>query len=348
MSEKICLTSFSHGGGCGCKIAPSLLREMLADAPAATAFTDLLVGTESSDDAAVYRLNDSQAIIATTDFFTPIVDDPFDFGRIAATNALSDVYAMGGRPILALAIVGMPVNTLPVAVIRRILEGGEEVCRRANIPIAGGHSIDTPEPIYGLAALGLVHPNEVKRNDRALNGDALVLGKALGVGILSAALKKGALDASGYDEMIASTTQLNTAGETLAKTAGVHAITDVTGFGLIGHLLGMCRGSRLAAEVEWKRMPVLPAALALAQEGFATGASTRNWKSYENEVELAPEISPWQQNLLTDPQTSGGLLVACARDAVPDVIAIFKQQGFSYAAEIGRLAATSTPRVVVR
>lgn len=321
---------------------------MLADAPAASAFADLLVGTESSDDAAVYRLNDSQAIIATTDFFTPIVDDPFDFGRIAATNALSDVYAMGGRPILALAIVGMPVNTLPVAVIRRVLEGGEDTCRRANIPIAGGHSIDTPEPIYGLAALGLVHPDEVKRNDRAQAGDVLVLGKALGVGILGAALKKGALDARGYEEMIASTTQLNTPGEMLAKMSGVHAITDVTGFGLLGHLLGICRGSGLSAQLEWKCLPVLESAAQLAQQNFATGASSRNWSSYQNEAELSLDILPWQKNLLTDPQTSGGLLVACKRDTVADVIAIFKRQGFGNATEIGRLTLDSTPRVVVR
>lgn len=347
-ADKIKLTEFSHGGGCGCKIAPSLLREMLAVEPSATAFADLLVGTESSDDAAVYRLNNSQAIIATTDFFTPIVDDPYDFGRIAATNALSDVYAMGGKPILALAIVGMPINMLPVEVIRRILEGGEEVCRSAGIPVAGGHSIDTPEPIYGLAALGVVHPDQVKRNDRAHDGDVLVLGKALGVGILSAALKKGALDASGYDEMLASTTQLNTAGETLARLAGVRALTDVTGFGLLGHLLGICRGSRLKAEIEWKRLPILPAALTLARAGFATGASGRNWASYQSEVELGPAIADWQKNLLTDPQTSGGLLVACEPSTVSDVIAIFKQQGFTYVAEIGKLAAAQAPNVVVR
>ncbi len=318
---------------------------MVASAP--SAFSDLLVGTESADDAAVYRLNDSQAIIATTDFFTPIVDDPYDFGRIAATNALSDVYAMGGKPILALAIVGMPINALPVEAIRRILEGGEEVCREANIPIAGGHSIDTPEPIYGLAALGLVHPGQVKRNDSAKDGDALVLGKPLGVGILSAALKKGVLDPKGYGEMLASTTQLNTAGEALAQLEGVHAMTDVTGFGLLGHLLGICRGSKLSAELEWKRLPVLATASILAREGFATGASERNWASYENEVELGPAISEWQKNLLTDPQTSGGLLVACERSIVRDVIGIFKQQGFGFAAEIGALA-KSQPKVAVR
>ncbi len=320
---------------------------MLAAAPAATPFDNLLVGTESADDAAVYRLNDTQAVIATTDFFTPIVDDPFDFGRIAATNALSDVYAMGGKPILALAIVGMPINALPVEVIRRILEGGQTVCRNAGIPIAGGHSIDTPEPIYGLAALGVVHPDEVKRNDRARAGDVLVLGKPLGIGVLSAALKKNALDAAGYDEMIASTTQLNIPGEALARIAGVHAMTDITGFGLLGHLLGMCRGSGVAAEIEWRRLPIIRSAGKLAQQSFVTGASARNWASYEGEVDLAASVSVWQKNLLTDPQTSGGLLVACTRNAAHDVLAIFKRQGFSYASEIGSLI-DAPPRVFVR
>jgi selenide,water dikinase len=341
------LTAFSHGGGCGCKIAPALLREMLAGAPLSAACDDLLVGTESADDAAVYRLNDSQAVIATTDFFTPIVDDPFDFGRIAATNALSDIYAMGGKPILALAIVGMPVNSLPLDVIRKILAGGEAVCESAGIPIAGGHSIDTPEPIYGLAALGLARPDEVKRNDRAQAEDILILGKALGVGILSAALKKSVLDAGGYEEMIATTTQLNTPGADLAKMTYVHAMTDVTGFGLIGHLLGMCRASGVAAEIDWERLPILPSALSLAQQGLVTGASARNWASFEPEVKLPPAILPWQKNVLTDPQTSGGLLVACAPEAARDVMAIFGKQGFGYAAEIGRLKSAAA-KVEVR
>src|SRR5512145_2241175 len=240
--EKIRLTEFSHGGGCGCKIAPAVLSEILAAAPKGSVFSQLLVGTETADDAAVYELNETQALVATTDFFTPVVDDPYDFGRIAATNAISDVYAMGARPIMALALVGMPLEKLPVSVIRRVLEGGESVCAKVGIPIAGGHSIDTLEPIYGLVALGLVHPDRVKRNDRAQAGDALVLGKPLGVGILSAALKKGMLSAAGYGEMLAATTKLNTPGARLAELAGVHAMTDVTGFGLAGHLLEICRG----------------------------------------------------------------------------------------------------------
>ncbi len=333
------LTQFSHGGGCGCKIAPAVLSEILAKSPLTQLHPDLLVGTESSDDAAVYRINDSQAIVATTDFFMPIVDDPYDFGRIAATNAISDVYAMGGRPFLALAIVGMPIDKLPVETIQQILAGGAAVCRQAGIPIAGGHSIDAPEPIYGLVALGLVHPDRVKRNDRARPGDVLVLGKSLGVGILSAALKKGKLSEAGYREMLETTTQLNTAGADLAELPEVHALTDVTGFGLLGHLLEIARGSRVGAELDFDSVPVLPAALDLAREGYATGASERNWNSYGGSVALPADFPGWKANLLTDPQTSGGLLAACAPEAVPDVMRIFTEHGFAGATVIGRMVA---------
>jgi selenide,water dikinase len=286
--EKVRLTQFSHGGGCGCKIAPGLLAELLAKSGASTLFPDLLVGTETSDDAAVYRLNDQQAIVATTDFFMPIVDDAFDFGRIAATNAISDVYAMGGKPILALAIVGMPINKLPVATMQDILAGGAAVCRDAGIPIAGGHSIDSPEPIYGLVALGLVHPDKVRRNSSAQAGDVLILGKGLGVGILSAALKKGELSEAGYAEMIATTTQLNRVGADLAELPAVHAITDVTGFGLLGHTLEICRGSKLTANLHASQLPVLPQALPWAQAGYGPGAIERNWASYGQDVDVAP------------------------------------------------------------
>jgi selenide,water dikinase len=343
---EIKLTHYAHGGGCGCKIAPSVLNEIVSAFPARSMFPDLLVGIESSDDAAVYRLNENQALIATTDFFMPVVDDPYDFGRIAATNALSDVYAMGGKPILALAIVGMPVDKLPVEVIRSILAGGEAVCHDAGIPIAGGHSIDSPEPIYGLIALGLVHPDKVKRNDTGRAGDVLILGKRLGIGILSAALKKGALSEAGYREMVASATQLNTPGADLAEMAEVHAVTDVTGFGLLGHLLGMCRGANLAARVRFADLPLLPSALELVQQGYSTGASNRNWASYAAEVALPPDMPEWQMKLLTDPQTSGGLLVACAPEAAPDVIALFKQRGFPFAREIGHLTDLDSARLV--
>ena len=333
------LTAFSHGGGCGCKIAPALLSEILSQSAIGKTWPDLLVGTESSDDAAVYRLNDTQALIATTDFFMPIVDDPYDFGRIAATNALSDIYAMGGRPILALAIVGMPIEKLPVAVIQRILAGGEAVCTQAGIPIAGGHSIDSPEPIYGLVGLGLVHPNKVKRNDTARAGDALIIGKALGVGIMSAALKKGKLSQQGYRQMLDSATQLNTAGVALADMDGVHALTDVTGYGLLGHLLEICRGSRVGAEIHFDALPIFPAAMDLAKQGFGPGAIERNWTSYGKQVVLPQAMPEWQKKLLCDPQTSGGLLVACSEDAVPKVLEVFRRQGFNYAARIGSMTA---------
>ena len=338
-SELVRLSQFSHGGGCGCKIAPAVLSDILSQTPLRAMPAALLVGIESSDDAAVYKLNETQAVVATTDFFTPIVDDPYDFGRIAATNAISDIYAMGGRPIFALAIVGMPLDKLPVEVIRKIIAGGESICAAAGIPIAGGHSIDTLEPIYGLVALGLVHPDRVKRNDRARAGDALVLGKPLGVGILSAALKKGALSADGYAGMIAITTQLNTPGIRLAELAGVHALTDVTGFGLAGHLLEICRGSKLGARVRFDDLPLIAEAKRWVEQGTSTGASGRNWAGYGPEVQLPAGFPKWKQDLLTDPQTSGGLLVACAPGAVDEVIAEFRRDGFAEARRIGEMIA---------
>jgi selenide,water dikinase len=343
--QEIKLTQFSHGGGCGCKIAPAILTEILAGSSLSASVStflppaDLLVGTETSDDAAVYRLNESQAIVATTDFFTPIVDDPWDFGRIAATNALSDVYAMGAKPILALAVVGMPLDKLPVDVIRRILEGGKSVCDAAGIPIAGGHSIDVLEPIYGLIALGVVHPDKVKKNSAAQAGDVLILGKPLGVGVLSAALKKNLLSADGYAQMIAHTTRLNTPGLKLSDMPGVHALTDVTGFGLAGHLLEICRGSKLSASVRFDDLPLIADAVNFAKEGISTGASTRNWTSYGKDVEHPAQWPEWRQKLVTDPQTSGGLLVACAPDTVAEVLALFQSEGFAEARVIGELAA---------
>ena len=345
MSE-IKLTQYSHGGGCGCKIAPGLLAEILGQLSSRSSFPNLLVGTETSDDAAVWRLNDTQAIVATTDFFMPIVDDPYDFGRIAATNAISDIYAMGAQPLFALAIVGMPVDKLPVAAIRGILSGGEAVCAVAGIPIAGGHSIDAPEPIYGLVVLGLVHPDQVKRNNRAQPGDRLILGKGLGIGVMSAALKKGQLDAAGYQAMLHSTTQLNTPGVPLAALEAVHAVTDVTGFGLLGHLLEVCRGSALGARLAWEKLPWLAGVLQLAQQGFTPGAAERNWASYGAQVDLKPGLAEWQRKLLCDPQTSGGLLVACSPGSAPQVLHLFLQMGFEHACEIGAMTATA-PRVLV-
>ena len=343
---EIKLTQLSHGGGCGCKIAPALLQQILGKAKEKLPFANLLVGTETSDDAAVYRLNDQQAVIATTDFFMPIVDDPFDFGRIAATNALSDVYAMGGTPIMALAIVGMPIDKLPVETIRAILQGGEAVCEAAGIPLAGGHSIDSVEPIYGLVAIGIVHPDQLKKNSGARAGDKLILGKGLGVGVLAAALKKGALSAGGYAQMIATTTQLNTVGSALSGLNAVHALTDVTGFGLLGHLLEMCRGSGLAAGLKFEQVPVLSEALPLVQQGYGPGAIDRNLASYEHEVDFAAHLESWQQRLLADAQTSGGLLVAVAPQAADEVLAIFRRSGFEQAAVIGEMR-QGAPRVSV-
>jgi selenide, water dikinase len=349
MNEKgitVPLTSLSHGGGCGCKLAPALLEQIIARSGSRGLIgPDLLVGIETSDDAAVYRISEDQAIVATTDFFMPIVDDPFDFGAIAATNAISDVYAMGGTPLFALAVVAMPIDKLPVDTIRRILEGGEWVCQRAGIPVAGGHSVDSVEAIYGLVAIGLVNPRHVKRNADAKPGDTIILGKALGVGLYGAAVKKQQITDAQYRELIASTTQLNTPGMVLARLPGVHALTDVTGFGLLGHLLEVCRGSGVRAHVRWNAVPLLTDARTLASAGFVTGGSARNWKGYGSLVDLMTHGAV-EQAILTDPQTSGGLLVACAPETVDDVLECFRREGFQRAAVIGEIE-PGTPGVVV-
>jgi selenide,water dikinase len=343
------LTSLSHGGGCGCKIAPGVLADILKNQVRMPIPPQLLVGIETADDAAVYQLNDEQALVATTDFFMPIVDDPYDFGRIAATNAISDVYAMGGRPIMALALVGMPISVLGTETIGRILAGGESICREAGIPIAGGHTIDSVEPIYGLVALGLVHPKRVRRNADARAGDVLVLGKPLGVGVLSAALKKEKLDAAGYAQMIATTTKLNTAGPDLAAIDGVHALTDITGFGLAGHALELARGARMEVRLDWAAVPLLPGVRELAAQGFVTGASERNWAGYGADVALPAGFAETDRALLSDPQTSGGLLASCAPEALPEVLAAFRKHGFEAAAVVGDIqAAAGKPRLVVR
>jgi selenide,water dikinase len=333
------LTQFSHGGGCGCKIAPAALREIIAKSAPGIVPKQLLVGIETADDAAVYELNETQAIVATTDFFMPIVDDPFDFGAIAATNALSDVYAMGGTPLFALALVGMPVDRLPVDTIRRILEGGEAICAKAGIPVAGGHTIDSVEPIYGLVAIGQVDPRRIKRNVGARAGDVIVLGKPLGIGIYSAALKKQRLDTEAYTTLIANTTQLNTPGIALGRLEAVHALTDVTGFGLLGHLLEVCRGSGVGARINFDMLPLLPGALDLARAGMITGASHRNMASYGAEVSCEERIDAAMRALLSDPQTSGGLLVACASEAVGELMDIFRAERFARAAVIGEFIA---------
>jgi selenide,water dikinase len=339
------LTSLAHGGGCGCKLSPQALRDILSAMPQAAAFSNLMVGTETSDDAAVWRLNDQQALVATTDFFMPVVDDPFDFGRIAAANALSDVYAMGGRPILALALVGMPVNVLSAETIGQILAGGASVCAEAGVPVAGGHSIDSVEPIYGLVALGLVHPDRVRTNRGARPGDVLILTKALGVGVMSAAYKQGRLTDEGYAALIASTTQLNRIGADLAEIDAVHALTDVTGFGLLGHALELARGSGVGVEIDAASAPLLPGVEALVRDGVRTGASARNWTSYGEAVDLPPNLPEWRRDLLTDPQTSGGLLVSVAADAAEDVLARVRAAGFDAAAIVGRVVEGAGVRV---
>ena len=332
------LTALAHGGGCGCKLSPAVLRELLAEQPAAARFANLLVGTETGDDAAVWRLDDETCIVATTDFFMPMVDDPFDFGRIAATNALSDVYAMGGKPIFALAVLGMPINSMPTSMIREILRGGAAMAAEAGIPVAGGHSIDAPEPIYGLAVVGLVSTKALRRNSDAGPGDALILTKPLGVGIYSAAIKKGALSDDGYREMLGFMTRLNVAGAELARMPDVHAMTDVTGFGLLGHALEMARGAGVTVRLRVDEAPLLDQAETLARTGFVTGASHRNWASYGEAVSLPTEFDDWRSLLLTDPQTSGGLLVACDAQAAPAILARIRE-GDPRAAIVGSIEA---------
>lgn len=338
MSE-IRLTSLAHGGGCGCKLAPSVLQQLLADQPNARPFAQLLVGTETGDDAAVWQIDKENCVIATTDFFMPIVDDPRDFGRIAAANALSDVYAMGGKPIFALAILGMPLDKLPINITKEILAGGASICAEAGIPVAGGHSIDTTEPIYGLAVIGLSRPEEVRRNSGARPGDTLILTKGIGVGIYSAALKKGALPEAAYDEMVATTTLLNNVGSALGKDSDVHGMTDVTGFGLLGHALEMARGSHATLDIAVAHIPLLREAVALVRDGFATGASARNWASYSGGVRLPPEFPDWQRTLLTDPQTSGGLLIACTPERADEICAKVRASGYPLARIIGSVSA---------
>jgi len=340
------LTSLAHGGGCGCKLAPSVLQQLLSSAPTHNPYKQLLVGIENGDDAAVWQVDDKTCIIATTDFFMPMVDDPFDFGRIAATNAISDVYAMGGAPVMALAILGMPVDKIAPETVRQILEGGSAVCASAGIPVAGGHSIDCPEPVYGLAVIGTCRPEQVRRNGGAEAGDAIILTKPLGVGIYSAAIKKDLLPHGGYADMIATTTLLNRIGAELAKNPQVHAITDVTGFGLLGHGLEMARASKLTLKIRAADVPLLQSAIELAKKGCVTGASHRNWSSYEDAVTLPDGYQEWQRHLLTDPQTSGGLLVAVSPEAARSTLQTIIAGGYPFASIIGE-AQAGPPAVAI-
>ena len=337
IASPIRLSTLAHGGGCGCKLAPAVLQDLLSDQPIMQPFSQLLVGTETGDDAAVWQLDDENCVIATTDFFMPMVDDPFDFGRIAATNAISDVYAMGGTPIMALAILGMPVNKMPAEMIREILKGGSSICAEAGIPVAGGHSIDAPEPIYGLAVIGTCKLSHLRKNSGARPGDRLILTKAIGVGIYSAAFKKQELDSAGYEEMMASVTLLNRVGAELGKDDAVHAVTDVTGFGILGHALEMARGSNAGITLDYAALPFLHQAEHLARGGFVTGASARNWGSYGHDVRLPGDYPLWKQQLLTDPQTSGGLLVSCAPAEAERLLGSIRAAGYPSARIVGKV-----------
>jgi len=323
--EPFRLTQFSHGAGCGCKIAPAVLDQVLKSELGTFPDPRLLVGYGSKDDAAVYDLGAGRALINTTDFFSPIVDDAFDFGCIAATNALSDVYAMGGRPLLAIAILGWPVEKLPAELAARVLDGGRSACHRAGIALAGGHSIDAPEPFFGLAVTGEAPIAHIKRNNTARAGDALLVTKPIGLGILATAMKRGALKPEhariGTDIMA----QLNKAGEALGALPGVHALTDVTGFGLLGHLLELCEGSGMRATIDFNRVPVIPEARSYLQLGCYPDGAFRNWKSYSTSVEGASTME--RMMLLSDPQTSGGLLISASEETVKAIEAICAMHG---------------------
>lgn len=338
-TEKIQLTQFSHGAGCGCKIAPKVLEEILSGSFEAPDQQHLLVGNSSKDDAAVYDLGQGQALISTTDFFMPIVDDPFDFGRIAAANAISDVYAMGGQPLLAIAILGWPVEKLPLEWAKQIIAGGRATCAAAGIPLAGGHSIDSTEPIFGLAVNGTIAIEHLKRNNTATEGDLLFLTKPLGVGVLTTAQKRGLLQPEHLTPLIAQLTSLNKIGATLGKIDGVTAMTDVTGFGFLGHLIEMASGSGLAAEIFYSDIITAPGVKDYISQRIFPDATTRNWNSYGTEVKFEKGVNVMEAfTLLPDPQTNGGLLVAVKEAAVPSVVEAFTHAGLEdFIKPVGRL-----------
>lgn len=348
MTEEIKLTQFSKGGGCGCKIAPSVLQEIIKTNSVAS-FEKLLVGNESADDAAVYKLNDETAVISTADFFMPIVDDAFQFGRIAAANAISDVYAMGGTPLMAIALLGWPVSKIPVDVAQQVLEGGRAVCAEAGIPLAGGHTIDTLEPMFGLAVTGSVATKNIKQNNTAQEGDVLFLTKPLGTGILTTAMKRGLLQPQHYDAVLKQITTLNKIGASLATFSNVHAMTDVTGFGLLGHLLEMAEGSNLTAELHYGKVKKFDGFQQYLQLRTTPGATARNWASYGTKVQLKDGLDEAEAlGILPDPQTNGGLLIAVAPEGVADVQELFKQQGLhEHTQPIGTLVKSGAKPIVV-
>ncbi len=347
--EEIKLTQYSHGAGCGCKIAPKVLDQILLGLGEQAHYPSLLVGNEGRDDAAVLDIGGGQALISTTDFFMPIVDDAFEFGRIAAANSISDIYAMGGKPLMAVAILGWPVDKLPVELAGRVLEGGRSICREAGIPLAGGHSIDSPEPIFGLAVTGIVAHENLKKNDSAREGDWLFLTKPLGVGVLSTAQKRGALSPGHQPIMIESMTKLNRVGEQLAKLSGITAMTDVTGFGLLGHLVEMAQGSGLSAALFYNKIQVLDGVRGYIGQRIFPDATTRNWSSFGEKIGFGPSVNVLEAfTLLPDPQTNGGLLFSVSDESVEEVQALLQEAGLSQFVEpIGRMTATGDKTVMV-
>ena len=344
LTPPVRLTEYSHGSGCGCKISPALLDNILKSSQAATFYPQLLVGNESKDDAAVYDLGNGTSVISTTDFFMPIVDDPFEFGQIAATNAISDIYAMGGTPLMAIAIFGWPIDKLSAEVAQQVIEGGRHACKQAGIPLAGGHSIDAPEPIFGLAVTGQVENTHIKRNNQAQAGNKLFLTKPLGIGILTTAQKKKLLRPEHHRLAPDTMCQLNRAGADFGRLAGVTAMTDVTGFGLLGHLSEICEGSGVQAEVAYQRVPKLAQVETYLELGCSPGGAQRNFDSYGHK--LAP-MSETQRNILCDPQTSGGLLVAVSPDGEAEFLNTATRHGFQLDV-IGELKpATSTSRFLI-
>lgn len=338
MTDEIKLTQYSKGGGCGCKIAPSVLQQIL-QTQNKDPFEQLLVGNENSDDAAVYALDQETAIVSTTDFFLPIVDDAFDFGRIAAANAISDIYAMGGTPMMAIAILGWPIEKLPVATARKILEGGRSICREAGIPLAGGHTIDSNDPIFGLAVTGSVQIKHLKKNNGGKAGDLLFLTKPLGTGILATALKRGVLQDQHYKVVLEQMTSLNKAGEALGRLTGVHAMTDITGFGILGHLIEMAEGSNCSAELDYSALKKTDGLDGYLQQRTIPDATFRNWNSYSTKVQFDKGVNVMEAfNLLPDPQTNGGLLIAADKNAVSEVTKLLEEQGLGdFLQPVGRL-----------
>ena len=344
--ERIKLTQYSHGAGCGCKIAPSVLDEILKSNLALPDNKNLLVGNSSKDDAAVYDLENGMALISTTDFFMPIVDDPFEFGRIASANAISDVYAMGGMPIVAIAILGWPINVLSPAIAQKVIEGSRSICKEAGIPLAGGHSIDSPEPIFGLAVSGLVTIENIKQNDRAQEDDIIFLTKPLGVGILTTAEKKGILKEEHRGIAAKQMMQLNKAGELLGGIKGVNAMTDVTGFGLLGHLIEMAEGSGLSAVIDFKNIPLIIDDIKnYVDQKSVPGGTNRNWESYGDKI---GDISEYQKAILADPQTSGGLLISVEKNSVEKVKQILSEEGIEFLKPIGRFIKRSDKIIEVK